>query len=65
MGIFNEADMHPFHETEPVVASSEESRGGSSGERWGDEHRIHDYAKAPERPRGLYIRDDNPAALLS
>lgn len=64
MGIFTEADKHPFHEAEHV-SSSEESRGGSSGERWGEDQRVHDYVRPTERPRGLYIRDDSPAALLS
>lgn len=63
MGIFTEADQHPFHESEHA-ASSEESRGGSS-DSWAEEHRIRDYARPAERPRGLYIREDSPAALLS
>jgi hypothetical protein len=62
MGIFTEADRHPFHELERT-GSSEESCGGS-GESWGEE-RLRDFARLVERPRGLYIRDDSPAALLS
>jgi len=63
MGIFTEADQHPFDEQDRA-ASSEESRGGSS-DRMSDEHRMRDFIRPTERARGLYIRDDSPAALLS
>ena len=64
MGIFSEADRHPFHEVESV-RSKEDARGGVSGQNWGEDRRVSDFVRSTERPRGLYIRDDNPAALLS
>ena len=56
MGIFSEADQHPFIEQDREVI--EESRGGSGAESWLDEQRVRDFVRSAERPRGLYVRDD-------
>lgn len=60
MGIFSEADHHPFIEREDVVA--EESHGGAGQDRWGDDHGTQEYVRPSERARGLFIRDDELAA---
>jgi len=59
MGIFTEADHHPFHELDGF-ASAEEAHGGSGGEHRPDEQRVHDYVRGNETARtgGLYIRDE-------
>jgi len=58
MGIFNDADHHPFHprESEAVV---EDARGGLSVESWRDKDGVHEYVRPNERQRGLYIRDES------
>ena len=56
MGIFSEADHHPFVELDGEV--SEESHGGSGAEAWNEELRVRDYVRSGERPRGVFIRDD-------
>ncbi len=58
MGIFTEADHHPFHEQAGFV-SGEEAHGSSSVERWGDEQRPPDYVPRTESARVLYIRDES------
>ena len=57
MGIFSEADHHPFI-TPDGDAVVEEARGGS-GEVWRDEHGVHEFVRPADRQRGLYIRDDS------
>ncbi|HLG70377.1 MAG TPA: hypothetical protein VK009_08140 [Chloroflexota bacterium] len=59
MGIFSEADHHPFIERDEVVA--EQAHGGA-GESWRDENATHEYVRPAERPRGLFIRDNELAA---
>ena len=57
MGIFSEADSHPFdqRDTQPVDDSR---HGGSGNEAWTDERRMSDFIRSAERPRGLFVRDD-------
>ena len=59
MGIFSEADRHPFIQREEVVA--EQAHGGA-GESWRDENGNHEYVRPADRPRGLFIRDHELAA---
>ncbi len=40
MGIFSDADHHPFTQLDDVVI--EEAHGGLGGEPWRDEHGIHE-----------------------
>ncbi|MFI5267586.1 MAG: hypothetical protein ACHQ7M_09450 [Chloroflexota bacterium] len=58
MGIFSEADHHPFinPDGDAVV---EEAHGGLGGEPWRDEHGIHEYVRSADRQRGLFIRDES------
>ena len=58
MGMFIDADHHPFHETnrEMVV---EDARGGVGGETWRDEHGVHEYIRPTQKPRGIFIRDES------
>jgi hypothetical protein len=58
MGIFTDADCHPFDESErqPTV---EDARGRYTSEQWPDERSLREYVRTIERPRrGLYIRDE-------
>ena len=57
MGIFSDADHHPFTQLDDVVI--EEAHGGLGGEPWRDEHGIHEYVRPVDRQRGLYIRDES------
>ena len=56
MGIFSDADHHPFvnPEGEAVI---EDARGG--GEPWRDDRGVHEYVRPGERQRGLFIRDES------
>ncbi|HLQ33763.1 MAG TPA: hypothetical protein VK457_13840 [Chloroflexota bacterium] len=56
MGIFSEADHHPFVELDGDVVI-EDAHGGSGSEPWRDEHGRREYVRATE-PRSLYIRDE-------
>ncbi|HVA25142.1 MAG TPA: hypothetical protein VMW62_12210 [Chloroflexota bacterium] len=57
MGIFSEADHHPFINAEGD-AVVEEAHGGL-GEPWRDEQGIHEYVRPVDRQRGLFIRDES------
>jgi hypothetical protein len=56
MGIFSEADQHPFVERE--IETVDEAHGGSSVESWLEEQQVRDFVRSSERPRGLFVRDD-------
>lgn len=58
MGIFSEADRHPFTQLDGDVVV-EEAHGGLGGEPWRDEHGIREYVRPVDRQRGLYIRDES------
>ncbi|HEX6512757.1 MAG TPA: hypothetical protein VF157_10685 [Chloroflexota bacterium] len=58
MGIFSEADHHPFIESAGDVVA-EDARGGLASEPWRDERGMHEFVRPAERPRGLYIRDES------
>jgi hypothetical protein len=58
MGMFIEADHHPFHEADREMVV-EDARGGMGGEAWRDERGMHEYVRPTERPRGLYISDES------
>ncbi|MHB8619728.1 MAG: hypothetical protein ACYDAG_09180 [Chloroflexota bacterium] len=59
MGIFSEADRHPFEQrTEPV----DERRGGAAFGSRREERRSFEYVRRIEEPvRRLFTRDDRAA----
>ena len=61
MGIFSEADHHPFISMggDAVIEEAHGGLGGESwrDESWRDEHGIHEYVRPVDRQRGaLYPR---------
>ncbi len=56
MGMFIEADHHPFIQADGKVV--EETHGGSGSESWRDENGHHEYVRPAARPRGTFIRRD-------
>ena len=59
MGIFSEADRHPFFEADSDVV--EDARGGSAAEPWAEDGRTLEYVRSSERSRRLFIHDDQAA----
>jgi len=63
MGIFSEADHHPFINMggDAVIEEAHGGLGGESwrDESWRDEHGIHEYVRPVDRQRGLFIRDES------
>ena len=59
MGIFSEADHHPFIQRDDLVV--EQAHGGAA-ESWRDENSTHEYVRPAYRPSGLLIRADELAA---
>ena len=58
MGIFTEADWHPFHE--PEVEVVEEAHGGLSAEAWFEDGLHREYVRPVNRvPRGTFISDES------
>jgi len=57
MGIFTEADWHPF--AKPTAEVVKEARGGSAAEPWLEDGRLNEFVRSsdPTRRR-LFIRDD-------
>lgn len=58
MGIFSDADHHPFVSQDADVVV-EDARGGMGGDSWRDERGMHEYVRSAERQRGLFIRDES------
>jgi hypothetical protein len=56
LGIFSEADHHPFHEGNGEIVV-EDARGGMGAETWHDDSGVHEYVRPVDRTRGLYIQD--------
>ena len=60
MGIFSEADQHPFAQTE--ADGVEKSHGGAATEPWLDDTRMHEHRRPADLSRRqLFIRDDQVA----
>lgn len=59
MGIFSEADRHPFFEADSDVI--EEARGGTRVESWLEDGLMYEYVHTAQHSRQLFIHDDQVA----